>query len=41
MEAESRQLLDEWLENWNDLVEFEVYPVVPSKEAAERISPRL
>jgi len=41
MEAEDRKLLDEWAVNWNDLVEFEVYPVISSKEAAERISPRL
>ena len=41
MEAESRELLDEWLGNWNDLVEFEVYPVISSQEAAERIAPRL
>ena len=41
MEAESRQLLDEWLGNWDDLVEFEVYPVISSQEAAERVAPRL
>ena len=23
--------------NWNDIVEFEVYPVITSKEAAERV----
>jgi len=41
METESRQLLDEWISNWNDLVEFEVYPVITSDQAVERISPRL
>ena len=41
MEAKSRHLLDEWIVNWNDLVEFEVYPVISSNEAAERISSRL
>ena len=41
METDSRQLLDEWLANWNDLVEFEVYPVISSHEAAERVAPRL
>ena len=41
MEADSRQLLDEWIANWNDLVTFEVYPVISSNEAAERIAPRL
>ena len=41
MEAENRKHLDEWVANWSDLVEFEVYPVISSKEAAERISSRL
>ena len=41
MEADSRQLLDEWIANWNDLVEFEVYPVISSNKAAERVAPRL
>lgn len=41
MEADTRQLLDEWIANWSDLVEFEVYPVISSNEAAERIAPRL
>jgi hypothetical protein len=41
MEAEDRKHLDEWIVNWNDLVEFEVFPVISSNEAAERISPRL
>jgi hypothetical protein len=27
-------------EDWNDLVDFEVYPVISSKEAAEKISSR-
>ena len=38
MEAEDRKHLDEWVGNWNDLVEFEVYPVISSKEASERVS---
>jgi len=41
MEADDRKQLDEWIANWNDLVEFEVFPVISSKEAADRISPRL
>ena len=40
METENRKLLDEWVGNWGDLVEFEVYPVISSKEAAERVSSR-
>jgi len=38
METENRLLLDEWLDNWSDLVEFEVYPVISSNEAAEKVS---
>jgi hypothetical protein len=41
METHDRRLLEQWMANWNDLVEFEVYPVITSKEAAERIAPRL
>jgi len=40
MEAEDRKLLDEWIVNWSDIVEFEVYPIISSNEAAERISRR-
>lgn len=41
METDNRALLDEWIARWSDLVDFEVYPVIPSAEAAERIRPRL
>ena len=41
MECDDRQLLDEWLANWNDLVEFDVVPVMTSAEAQAAIAPRL
>jgi len=41
MEAEDPKQLDEWIVNWSDLVEFEIYPVISSKEAVEKVSPRL
>ena len=41
METDDRRLLDEWIENWSDLVDFDVYPVITSREAAEKIGPRL
>jgi hypothetical protein len=41
METHDLRLLDEWMANWDDLVDFEVYPVITSKEAAEKIGPRL
>jgi hypothetical protein len=41
METEDRAALDEWIANWSDIVDFEVYPVISSAEAADRIAPRL
>jgi hypothetical protein len=41
METDDRKLLDQWITNWSDIVEFEVFPVVSSKEATETIAPRL
>lgn len=41
METEDHNALDEWINNWSDLVEFEVYPVISSAQAAERMAPRL
>jgi hypothetical protein len=32
METDDPMLLQEWMKNWNDLVEFEVVPVVTSAE---------
>ena len=37
METADRKLLDEWIANWSDIVEFEVYPVISSEEAAEEV----
>ena len=41
METADRQLLDEWIAHWSDLVDFEVHPVITSAEASQRIAPRL
>jgi hypothetical protein len=41
METDDPSLLDTWIANWVDLVDFEVVPVITSPEAAARISPRL
>ena len=41
MEADDRARVEEWIANWTDLVEFEVYAVISSNEAADRISHRL
>ena len=41
METDHPEHIDEWLANWKDLVEFEVYPVISSKEAVEKVAPLL
>ncbi|MDQ1522110.1 MAG: hypothetical protein QOE47_34 [Pyrinomonadaceae bacterium] len=41
METDDRDLLDQWIARWSDLVDFEVFPVMTSQEAAEKITPRL
>jgi hypothetical protein len=41
IESDDCRLLDEWIANWSDLVDFEVHAVITSKEAAEKIAPRL
>jgi Protein of unknown function (DUF3303) len=37
METDDRALLDQWMANWRDLVDFEVHPVITSAEASARI----
>jgi hypothetical protein len=41
METADRTLLDQWMANWSDRVDFEVYPVMTSKEAASKVAPLL
>ncbi len=41
MECDDPRLLDEWTARWQDLVEFEVVPVVTLRQAAEAIAPPL
>jgi hypothetical protein len=37
MECPDRALLDDWVSHWNDLVDFEVIPVLTSGEVQERV----
>jgi len=37
MESPDVSHIDEWIANWTDIVEFEVYPVISSQEAAARV----
>lgn len=41
METDERGLLDQWIANWSDLVDFEVFPVMTSQEAAAKVAPLL
>ena len=41
MECGDRALLTQWMARWDDLVEFEVIPVVTSAEAVATLAPRL
>ena len=41
VQTEDRALLDQWMANWSDIVDFEVWPVITSQEAAEKIAPKL
>ena len=37
MEAASREKLNEWIANWNDLVDFEIVPIISSAEAKRKV----
>jgi hypothetical protein len=39
--AGDRRQLDEWMEHWKDLVDFEVVPVMTSTAASALVAPRL
>lgn len=41
MEADDPALLEAWMANWRDLVDFEVHPVITSAEAADQVASRL
>jgi len=41
METSARALIDNWIANWSDLIDFEIHPVISSAEAAQKIAPRL
>jgi len=41
MECEDRALLDQWISEWDDLVDFDVIPVKTSAEVMAALAPRL
>jgi Protein of unknown function (DUF3303) len=41
MECDDARLLQQWIVNWHDLMEFEIVLVVPSKDTREIVAARL
>ena len=41
MECDDVRLLDDWMAQWQDIVEFERIPVMTSAEAASAVAPHL
>ena len=41
MECDDAGLFQQWVLAWRDLIEFEIVPVVPSKETLENVTPAL
>jgi len=41
MECENPELLERWTARWQDLIDFEIAPVMTSAEAVAAITPRL
>lgn len=37
MDSETPGLIDQWMSNWSDIIDFEVIPVMPSGEAAKKV----
>ena len=41
MQTHDDRLLDEWMANWKDLIEFEVHSVITPEEAGEKAAAQL
>ena len=41
MECDDINDLETWIANWRDVTDFEIVPVITSKEAQESLAPRL
>jgi hypothetical protein len=40
METSDPKLMEEWIANWSDIVEFEVVPVMSSADAIQTMQPK-
>ena len=38
MECDDPRLLQQWVIRWHDLIDFEIIPVVPSKQVTETVN---
>jgi hypothetical protein len=41
MECDDLRLLQQWIDRWSDIADFDVIPVITSAEAAAAMAPRL
>jgi hypothetical protein len=41
MECDDVRLLEQWIDAWRDIVDFQYFPVVTSAEAARAMAPHL
>jgi hypothetical protein len=41
MECDDARLLQQWIVHWSDVMEFEIVPVVPSRDTREIVTPHL
>jgi hypothetical protein len=41
MECDDPELLDQWMSHWNDVMGFQVVPVITSADAIELVNPKL
>jgi PAS domain S-box-containing protein len=41
LETGDHRLLDEWMANWSDLIDFEVHPVITAEEAGEKLAAKI
>ena len=41
MECADPELLDQWMSHWNDVMSFQVVPVITSADAIELVNPKL
>jgi hypothetical protein len=41
MECDDPRLLQQWIIQWQDLIEFDIVPVVSSQETVEIVTPML